>query len=134
MDVAREPGDLDGEGNPEVGGDGPSTVHDGLGLRDEVGALWHLQAKGCRRSKKAVQKWCAYMHRDARSNRRTARANGPSCPDDRRKLGGNLGPLDQSADDRFHSGSQQYFTIREVVGPLTPDGEIYAGYALCGCE
>ena len=36
------------------------------------------------------------------SNRGTARADGPSCPDGRGALGGNPGPLESRADGRLH--------------------------------
>jgi hypothetical protein len=42
VDVAEEPGELDGKGGPEVGVDVPGTVCDGNGLRDEAGASRHL--------------------------------------------------------------------------------------------
>ncbi len=38
VDVAQEPGELDGEGNPKVGVDGPRTACDGHGLPGEAGA------------------------------------------------------------------------------------------------
>ena len=42
VDVAEEPGEVDGKGDPEVGVGGPRTVCDGNGLRDKAGALRHL--------------------------------------------------------------------------------------------
>ena len=42
VDVAEEPGELDAKGGPQVGVDGPGTVCDGHGLRDEAGASRHL--------------------------------------------------------------------------------------------
>ncbi len=40
--MAEEPGGLEGEGGPKVAIDGPGTVCDGHGLRDEAGASGHL--------------------------------------------------------------------------------------------
>ena len=68
--------------------------------------------------------------RDAGPNRRTARADGPSCPDGRRALGGNLGPLDSRSDDRLHGGSQQLVLSREAHSPRVPDGGIHDRHAL----
>ena len=56
MDVAQEPGELDGKGSPEVAVDGPETVSDGHGLRDEAGAPRHLRRGGCRGGQEAVPK------------------------------------------------------------------------------
>jgi hypothetical protein len=52
--VTQEPGELDREGNLVVGVDGPGTVRDGHGLRDEAGASRHLRAKGCRGGQEPV--------------------------------------------------------------------------------
>jgi hypothetical protein len=48
--VAEEPGELDGEGNPEVGVDGSGTVCDEHGLRGEASAARYLPMEGCGRS------------------------------------------------------------------------------------
>ena len=40
--MAEEPGELNGEGDPEVGVDGSATVCDGHGQRDEAGASRYL--------------------------------------------------------------------------------------------
>ncbi len=48
--MAEEPGELDGKGRPEVGFDGPRTVRDGHGVRDEAGASRHLIIEGRRGS------------------------------------------------------------------------------------
>jgi hypothetical protein len=40
--VAEQPGELDREGDLEVGIEGAGTVCDGHGLRDEAGASRHL--------------------------------------------------------------------------------------------
>lgn len=68
--------------------------------------------------------------RDAGPKRRTARADGPSCPDDRRALGGNLGPLDSRTDDRLHGGFQQPVLGREAKGSWLPDGGEHDRHAL----
>ncbi len=130
VDVAQEPGELDGEGNPEVGVDGPGTVCDGHGLRDEAGASRDLRAEGCRGGQEAVPKRVRLGAGDAGANRRTARADGPSCPDGRRAFGGNLGPLDSRSDDRLHGGSQQLVLSREAQSPRVPDGGIHDRHAL----
>jgi hypothetical protein len=67
---------------------------------------------------------------DEGANRRTARADGPSCPDGRRAFGGNLGPLDSRSDDRLHGGSQQLVLSREAQSPRVPDGGIHDRHAL----
>ncbi len=43
MDGAKEPSQLDGEGGPKVGVDGPRMVCDGCGLREETGASRYLR-------------------------------------------------------------------------------------------
>ena len=130
VDVAQEPGELDGEGNPEVGVDGPGTVCDGHGLRDEAGASRDLRAEGCRGGQEAVPKLVRLGAGDEGTNRRTARADGPSRPDGRGALGGNLGPLDSRSDDRLHGGSQQLVLSREAQSPRVPDGRIHYRHTL----
>ena len=56
LDVAQEPGELDGKGSPEVRVDGPGTMCDGHGLPDEAGASRHLRAEGCGGGQEAVPK------------------------------------------------------------------------------
>ncbi len=130
VDVAQEPGELDREGNPEVGVDGPGTVCDRPRLRDEAGASRHLRAEGCRGGQETVSKLVRLGAGDKGANRRTARADGPSCPDDRGALGGNLGPLDSRSDDRLHGGSQQLVLSCEAQSPRAPDGGIHDRHAL----
>ena len=48
LDVAQEPGELDGKGSSKVGGNGLGTVCDGHGLRDEADASRHLRMEGRR--------------------------------------------------------------------------------------
>ncbi len=52
VDVAQEPSELDGEGDPEVGVDVPGTVRDGYGLRYEAGAQGVYQWKDVEVAKK----------------------------------------------------------------------------------
>ncbi len=130
VDVAQEPGELDGEGNPKVGVDGPGTVCDWHGLRDEAGASRHLRAEGCRGGQEAVPKLVCLGAGDAWTDRGFARADGAHSPDDRRALGGDLGPLDSRPDDRCHEGSQQPVLSSEAAGTRIPDGEVYDGHAL----
>ncbi len=130
VDVAQEPGELDGEGNPEVGVDGPGTVCDGHSLRDEAGASRHLRAEGCRGGQEAVPKRVRLGACNAGTDRGFARADGAHSPDDRRALGGDLGPLDSRPDDRFHGGSQQPVLGREAAGTRIPGGGVYDGHAL----
>ncbi len=47
LDVAQEPGELDGKGSPKVGVDGPGTMCDGHGLTNEAGGSRYLWAEGC---------------------------------------------------------------------------------------
>ncbi len=130
LDVAQEPGELDGEGSPKVGVDDPRTVCDGHGLRDEAGASRHLRAEGCRGGQETVSKLVRLGAGDEGANRRTARADGPSCPDGRRAFGRNLGPLDLRADDRLHGGSQQLVLSREAQSSRVPDGGVHDQHAL----
>ena len=117
LNVAQEPGELDGKGSPEVGVDGPGTVRNGHGLRVEAGASRHLRVEGCRGCQEAVPKLVRLGARDAGRNRRTARANGPSCPNGRGSLGVDPGPLDSRSDDLLHGGSQQPLLSRETTSP-----------------
>ncbi len=130
VDVAQEPGELDGEGNPEMGVDGPGTVCDRHGLRDKAGASRHLRAEGRRGGQEAVPELVSLGARDAGTNRRTPRADGSSGPDGREALGGDPGPLDSRADDRLHGGSQQPVLSREVQSPRVQDGGIPDRHAL----
>ena len=130
VDVAQEPGELDGKGSPEVGVDGPGTMCDGHGLPDEAGASRPLPAEGCRGGQEAVPKLVCLGAHDAGTNRRTARADGPSCPNGRGSLGGDPGPLDSRSDHRLHGGSQQPVLSREAQGARVPDGEIHDRRAL----
>lgn len=104
MDVAQVPGDLDGEGSPEVGYDGPGTVRDGHGLRDEAGASRPLGIEGYRRDQGVVPKLLRLGASDAGTDRGFARTDIAHSPYDRGSLGGNLGPLDSRPDDRLHGG------------------------------
>ncbi len=67
---------------------------------------------------------------DAGTDRGFARADGPSRPDGRGALGGNLGPLDSRADDRLHGRSQQLVLSREAQSTRVPDGGIHDCHAL----
>jgi hypothetical protein len=75
--LAEEPGELDGEGNPEVGVDGFGTVFNGHGLRDEVGASKYLPVEGCGRSQKAFREMVRVGPGDEGPNRGVARTDGP---------------------------------------------------------
>ncbi len=86
VDVAEEPGELDGEGNPEVGVDGSGTVCNGHGLRDEAGASRHLSMEGCGRSQEAVRELVRVGPGDEGTNRGVARTDGPCRSDDRNNL------------------------------------------------
>ena len=61
---------------------------------------------------------------------RTARSDGPSYPDGLGSLGGNLGPINSRADDRFHGGSQQPILGREAQALRGPDGGVHEIHAL----
>jgi len=130
LDVAQEPGEPDGKGRPEVGVDGPGTMCDGHGSPDEAGASRYLRAEGCQGGQKAVPKLVRLGARDAGANRRTARADGPSCPDGRGSRARNLGALDSRSDDRLHGGSQQPGLGREAQSPRVPDVGIHDRHAL----
>ncbi len=105
--MAEEPGELDGEENPEVGVDSSGTVCDGHGLRDEAGASRYLPMEGCGRSQEAVRELVRVGPGDEGTNRGVARTDGPCRPDDRRALGGYCGPLDSRSYDGLHGGTQQ---------------------------
>ncbi len=130
LDVAQEPGELDGKGSPKIGVDGPGTMCDWHGLPDEAGASRHLRAEGCRGGQEAVPKLVCLGARNAGTNRRTARADGPSCPDGRGSLGGDPGPLDSRSDHRIHGGSQQPVFSREAAATRIPDGGNHDRHAL----
>jgi hypothetical protein len=55
VDLAQEPGQMDGEGSPKVGIDGLGTLYDGHGLRDEASASRHLRTEGCRGRQETVR-------------------------------------------------------------------------------
>ena len=128
--MAEEPGELDGEGNPEVGGDGSGTVCDGHGLRDEAGASRYLPMEGCGRSQEAVRELVRVGPSDAGADRGVARVDGTCRPDDRRALGGYSGPLDSRSDDGLHRGNQQPVLSREAQGARVPVGRIHDHCAL----
>ena len=128
--MAEEPGKLDGEGNPEVGVDGSGTVCNGHSLRDEAGASRYLPMEGCGRSQEAVRELVRVGPGDEGTNREVARTDGPCRSDDRRALGGNLGPLDSRADDGLHGGTQQPVLGCEAQGPRVSDGRIHDHCAL----
>ncbi len=130
MDVADEPGELDGEGGPEVGVDGSGTVCDRHGLRVGAGSSRYLRAERCRGGQEAVSKLVRLGACDAGANRRTARADGPSCPDSRGAIGGNLGALDSGPDDRLHGRTQQPVLSHEAQGSRVPDSGVHDGYVL----
>ena len=67
---------------------------------------------------------------DSGTNRRTARADGQSCPDYRRALGGNLGPLDLRSDDCLRGRSQQLVVSREAQSPRVPHSGVHDRHAL----
>ncbi len=72
MEVAQEPGKLDGEGDPQVGVDGPGTVRDGHGLRDEAGASRHLPMEGRRGRQETVRDLVRLGEGDEGADRRVA--------------------------------------------------------------
>ena len=130
MDVAQEPSELDGEGDPQVGVDVPGTVRDGHGLRDEAGASRYLPMERCGRSQEAVRELVRVGPGDEGANRGVARADGPCRTDDRRALGGYFGPLDSRADDGLHGGTQQPVLSCEAQGPRVSVGRIHDNHAL----
>ena len=128
--MAEEPGELDGEGGPEVGVDGSGTVCDWHGLRDEAGASRYLPMEGCGRSQKAVRELVRVGPSDEGTNRGVARTDGPCRPDNRRALGGYSGPLDSRADDGLHGGTQQPVLSCDAQGPRVSIGRIHDNHAL----
>jgi hypothetical protein len=99
LDMAQEPGPLEGEGSSEVAIDVPGAVCDVHRLQDEAGASRHLRMEGCRRHQETVWERVCVGARDVGKGLGVAQADGPSCPDDRRALGENLGPLESRAYD-----------------------------------
>ncbi len=69
------------------GADAPATMRDGKGVQDVDGASCHPRMEGCRRGKEVVPKLVRLGERDARVDRKIARAAGPSGRDGRRALG-----------------------------------------------
>jgi hypothetical protein len=65
--MAQEPGELDGEGNPELGFDGPGTVCDRHGLGVEARFLRHLRMKGCPGGQKTAPELVCLGAREAGS-------------------------------------------------------------------
>ena len=130
MDVAQEPGELDGKGSPEVGVDGPGTIWDGRGLRDEAGASGHLRADGCWGGQEPVPELVRSGAHYAGAHWGTVRADGPKCQNGRGLLGRNPGPFDSRFDERFHGGTQQPVLGREAQGPRVADGGIHDRHAL----
>ncbi len=82
MDVAEEPGEMDGEGGREVGVDGSGTVCDGHGLQDEAGASRYLSIEGCGKSQEAVRKPVRVGSGGEGADQGVARADGPCRADD----------------------------------------------------
>ncbi len=134
MDVAQEPSELDGEGDPQVGVDVPGTVRDGYGLRDEAGASRYLPMDGCGRSQEAVRELVRLGPGDEGTNRRVARAHGASGPDDRRAHGWYSGPLDSRSDDSLHGGIQQPVLGCEAQGARVSGGGVHDQHALLTCR
>ncbi len=86
--------------------------------------------EGHRGGWEAVPKRVRLVARDAETNLGILRADGPSRLDGRRAVGGNLCPLDSTADDRLHGGAQQLVLSREAQSLRVPDGGIHDGHAL----
>ena len=134
LDVAREPGGMDGKGSPEMGVDGHATMCDGHGLPAEAGVSIHLRAGGCRGRRKAVPKLLRLGLRYAGLNRKTLRADGPSCQDGGRSLGGNPRSLDSRSDDRLHRGLNRLLAVvpRKARGYLTVEYMTSMLYIIAG--
>ncbi len=130
VDVAEEPGELDGEGNPEVGVDGSGTVCDGHGLRGEAGPSGYLPMGGCGRSQEGVRELVRMGTGDKGADRGVARSDGRRRPDDRSALGGCSGPLDLRSDGGLHGGTQQLVLGCEAQGPRISVGRIHDHCAL----
>ncbi len=115
MDVAQEPGELDGEGSPEVGAYGLGTgCVTGMACEMRLVLQGISERKEVEEGQEVVPKLARVGARDAGANRRTARADAPSCPNGRRAIGGNPGSLDSRADDRLHGSFQQPLIGRDT--------------------
>ncbi len=68
-------------------------------------------------------------HQQRVADWKTTRADGPSYPDGRGLLGGNLSPINSRADDRIHGVFQQPIIGREAQGSRVPDGGVHELHA-----
>jgi hypothetical protein len=113
-----------------MGVDGPGRVCDGHGLQDEAGASRHLRIEGCRRGLEAILKLLCLDACNAGTDQRFARADGAHNSDDRRAIGGDLGPLDSRPDDRCRRGSQQLVLSRKAQSSRVPYGGTHDRHAM----
>ena len=108
--MAEEPGELDGEGGPEVGVDGSGTVCNGHGLRDEAGALRYLPMEGCGRSQEAVRELVRVGPSDVGTNRGVARADARAARMIEGHLEGILAHWTQRLTTAFMEGLNSLFS------------------------
>ena len=113
-----------------MGFGGAQTVCDRHGLRDEAGALRHLQAEGCRGGEEALLKLVRVATSYAGAKRRTARADGPSSQHGRGSLPRDPGQMGSRVDDHLHGGTQQLVLDREAQGPRVSVCGIHDHHAL----
>ncbi len=98
MNLVQEPGQLEGEVVPQMGIDGPETVCEGHDLRNEAGGSRYLRTEGHRGREETVRQRVCVGASDTGVHRGVGQADGPSCPYDRRTLGGDFSPLGSRAD------------------------------------
>jgi hypothetical protein len=102
----------------------------GHGLRDEAAASRHLRMEGRRGREETVRQRVRMGASNAGTDREVARADGQSGPDDRRELGGNLGPFDSALTTACMEGAKQSVLVRKARGPRMPEGGTHDCYAL----
>jgi hypothetical protein len=104
-DLAQKAGEFNGKRDTEYCGDGPGTMCDGDGVRDEASVSRHLRAERCWGGPESVPKLVRVGAGDAEIIPRTTRGAGPSFPDGRGSLGEDTYPLDWRSDDRSHGAA-----------------------------
>ncbi len=115
LDVAQEPGELNGKGSREVGVDGPGTMWHGHGLLAKADASKYPRAEGCRRCQESVPQMVRRGAPDAATDRDFARVDGAHSVDYRGALGGNLGPLGSRSNDHLHGRTEPPVLSREAA-------------------
>lgn len=110
-------------------------MRDGNDLPDKAGQTWCLTASMREVMPRLVEHKTENRTPECTqcgTNRKTARADSPCCPDVRGSLGGNPCPLDSRSANRFHRGPKQPILSCEPRGSLVSEGGAHNRYALLG--